>query len=243
MDLLLILTYAAVAYAVFKIFKIPVTAYSLLTAALGGIALIGALLLGMGYNHPFTKEGRFYFSSTPILPDVSGRVIAVEAEAHQPLKAGDVLFRIDPVPYEKAVAAARARLEQEKSDANQRAEAAETARQNFAAASAPAGRRQGRLRARPATAGSRQHFRSPAGSGQGRFPGRTIHSAIRRSRGPAGPPRCRRHFDPGPTGSGIGAGAVRPRQHRGARPDRRHGGAKFLSAPACSPSPCRCGRS
>lgn len=136
MDLLLILTYAAVAYAVFKIFKIPVTAYSLLTAALGGIALIGALLLGMGYNHPFTKEGRFYFSSTPILPDVSGRVIAVEAEAHQPLKAGDVLFRIDPVPYEKAVAAARARLEQEKSDANQRAEAAETARQNFAAASA-----------------------------------------------------------------------------------------------------------
>jgi multidrug resistance efflux pump len=136
MDLLLILTYAAAAYAVFKIFKIPVTAYSLLTAALGGIALIGALLLGMGYNHPFTKEGRFYFSSTPILPDVSGRVIAVEARPHEPLKAGDVLFRIDPVPYEKAVAAARARLEQEKTNLLQRAEAAETAKQNLAAAAA-----------------------------------------------------------------------------------------------------------
>lgn len=134
MDLLLILTYAALAYAIFKIFKIPVTAYTLLTATLGGIALIGALLLGMGYNHPFTKEGRFYYSSTPILPDVNGRVIAVEAEPHKPLKAGDVLFRIDPTPYEKAVAAAEARLEQEASNRRQRKEAAETAAQNLAAA-------------------------------------------------------------------------------------------------------------
>ncbi len=43
MDLLLILIYAAFAIAVFKIFKIKVNAFTLLTAVLGGVALIGAL--------------------------------------------------------------------------------------------------------------------------------------------------------------------------------------------------------
>ena len=37
MDLLLILTYVALCYAVFKIFRIPVNQWSLATAALGGI--------------------------------------------------------------------------------------------------------------------------------------------------------------------------------------------------------------
>jgi hypothetical protein len=35
MDLLLILTYTAIAYAVFKIFKIPVNKWTVPTAALG----------------------------------------------------------------------------------------------------------------------------------------------------------------------------------------------------------------
>ncbi len=35
-----------------------------------------------------------------IVPDVAGEVIEVPVEANKPLKAGDVLFRIDPVPYE-----------------------------------------------------------------------------------------------------------------------------------------------
>ena len=60
MDLLLILTYAAIAYGVFKLFKIPVTAYTLLTAVLGGVFIVGFLLLAMNYNHPYTKEARFF---------------------------------------------------------------------------------------------------------------------------------------------------------------------------------------
>ena len=47
MDLFLILTYAALAYAIFRIFKIPVNSFTLLTAVLGGMFLLGALLLGM----------------------------------------------------------------------------------------------------------------------------------------------------------------------------------------------------
>jgi multidrug resistance efflux pump len=110
MDLLIILTYAAFAYGVFRIFKIPVNGFSLLTAALGGIAIVGALVLGMNYNHPFSSEARFYFNTTPIVPGVSGIVTEVHAESGVPLKAGDVLFRIDPQPFENAVKGKEAAL-------------------------------------------------------------------------------------------------------------------------------------
>src|SRR6476661_4174860 len=110
MDLLIILTYAAFAYAIFRIFKIPVNGYSLLTAALGGIAILAALILGMNYNHPFSSEARFYYHTTPIVPAVSGIVTEVPAKGGVPMKKGEVLFRIDPSPFENAVKAKEAAL-------------------------------------------------------------------------------------------------------------------------------------
>ena len=110
MDLLIILTYAAFAYGAFRLFKIPVNGFTLLTAALGGLAIVGALVLGMNYNHPFSSEARFYFNTTPIVPGVSGVVTEVPVEAGTMLKAGDVLFRIDPEPFENAVKAKEAAL-------------------------------------------------------------------------------------------------------------------------------------
>jgi multidrug resistance efflux pump len=110
MDLLLILTYAAICYAIFKLFKIPVNAYTLLTAALGGVFLLGFLLLAMNYNHPFTKEARFFYFTTPIVPTVRGRVVEVAAQQGQHLKAGDVLFRIEDTTYRNAVNQTRAQL-------------------------------------------------------------------------------------------------------------------------------------
>lgn len=139
MDLLIILTYAAFAIGVFKVFKIPVTGFTLLTAALGGVALIAALLLGMNYNHPYSSQGRFYFATTPITPTVGGRVIEVPVTPDTPLKAGDVLFRIDPERYENAVKAREAQLADAAQATKQLQSAAETARKNAdAAASARA---------------------------------------------------------------------------------------------------------
>jgi multidrug efflux pump subunit AcrA (membrane-fusion protein) len=103
MELLLILIYVSLCYVVFKVFRIPVNQWSLATAALGGIIGIALLLLIMNYNHPFTTNARIYFAVTPVLPGVKGRVIDVPVQANAPLKEGDVLFRIDPKPYEYVV--------------------------------------------------------------------------------------------------------------------------------------------
>jgi multidrug resistance efflux pump len=101
MDLLLILTYAALCVAVFKIFRIPLTKWTVPTAVLGGIALIGALLLIMNYNHPYSEVVRQYYTTTPMMSDIRGRIVEVPVAPNQPLKPGDVLFRIDPKPFEE----------------------------------------------------------------------------------------------------------------------------------------------
>ena len=64
----------------------------------------------MNYNHPFTDNARIYFATTPIMPDVKGRVVEVPVKPNEPLKAGDILFRIDPEPYEIEVEKRRAAL-------------------------------------------------------------------------------------------------------------------------------------
>lgn len=110
MELLLILIYVSICYVIFKLFRIPVNQWSLATATLGGIVGIALLLLIMNYNHPFTTNARIYFAVTPVLPGVKGRVIEVPVEANTPLKAGDVLFRIDPDPYQYVVDQKKAAL-------------------------------------------------------------------------------------------------------------------------------------
>jgi multidrug resistance efflux pump len=47
---------------------------------------------------------------TPILPSVKGRVIEVPVKPNTPLKAGDVLFRVDPEPYKYVVDQKKAML-------------------------------------------------------------------------------------------------------------------------------------
>jgi multidrug resistance efflux pump len=136
MDLLIILTYAAVAYAVFRIFRIPVNGFTLLTAALGGITLVSALVLGMNYNHPFSSEARFYFNTTPIVPVVPGKVIEVAVQPDTKLKAGDVLFKIEPDRYANAVKAKQAALEDARQAVAQLRESADSAQRNFEAADA-----------------------------------------------------------------------------------------------------------
>ncbi|BCS48463.1 hemolysin D [Aeromonas jandaei] len=110
MDLLLILTYTALCVAIFKIFRIPLNKWTVPTAALGGVVLIGTLIMLMNYNHPYSEMARNYYLSTPIVPLVKGRVVEVPVQANQPVKKGDVLFRLDDEPFKLKVESLTARL-------------------------------------------------------------------------------------------------------------------------------------
>lgn len=119
MELLLALIYVSFCVAIFKLFKIPVNQWSLATAVLGGVLGIFLLLLVMNYNHPFTTNARIYFPVTPILPTVKGRVVEVPVRSNTPLKEGDVLFRIDPKPYEYVVDEKKAALAEAEQNVSQ----------------------------------------------------------------------------------------------------------------------------
>lgn len=111
MDLLLILTYTAICVAIFKIFRIPLNKWTVPTAVLGGVLIIGTLIMLMNYNHPYSEMARNYYISTPIVPLVKGRVVEVPVKPNQQVKQGDVLFRIDDTPFKQQVASLQARLQ------------------------------------------------------------------------------------------------------------------------------------
>ncbi len=100
MDLLLILTYASICVAIFKLFRIPLNKWTVPTAVLGGVLIVGALIFTMNYNHPYSEVARSYFVSVPVVPVVTGKVIEVPVKGNEVLAKGDVLFRIDPAPFE-----------------------------------------------------------------------------------------------------------------------------------------------
>lgn len=101
---LLIIIYSMIMWVVFKVFKVPVNKWTSTTAVLVGIVSIGFLLLMMGMYQPFTKEARVYTLTTPVLPTVKGRVIEVNVKTGDRVKKGDLLFRIDPEPFQNSVA-------------------------------------------------------------------------------------------------------------------------------------------
>jgi multidrug resistance efflux pump len=88
---------------------------SLIRTALTTVVVLAAALIGYAlWKHymysPWTRDGRIRAEIVRIAPDVSGLVAEVDVQDNQPVKAGDVLFRIDPRRFELAVAQARADL-------------------------------------------------------------------------------------------------------------------------------------
>jgi len=116
MDLLLILTYTGLCIVIFKVFKIPLNKWSVPTAILGGIVIIGGLVFTMNYNHPFSEISREYFVTTPIVPTVTGKVIEVPVTGNQKLTKGDILFKVDPVPFENKLKGLVAQMVSAQSD-------------------------------------------------------------------------------------------------------------------------------
>ena len=60
---------------------------------------------------PYTQQARVGAFVIPVAAEVAGRVIRVNVRNNQDVKAGDILFEVDPQPYQIAVDRARADLE------------------------------------------------------------------------------------------------------------------------------------
>jgi RND family efflux transporter MFP subunit len=67
------------------------------------------LFIPMGWGAP-QGPALVVRNSVAIVPDVAGEVIDVAVEANKPLRAGEVLFRIDPTPFDAQVKAVKAQL-------------------------------------------------------------------------------------------------------------------------------------
>ena len=111
---LLFLTYAAICIAVFKLFHVKASTWSISTAVLGGLFGVGGLVIALNYNQPFTPDARILFYTTPIFSTVIGRVVEVPITPNVPIRKGDVLFRLDPAPFQDTVDQKKAQLAQSK---------------------------------------------------------------------------------------------------------------------------------
>jgi multidrug resistance efflux pump len=108
---LIIGTYGVLCWLLFAKFKlIPVNSYTIFTAILGGVVILALLFILLSVFHPVSHDGRMYNAVVQIVPQVRGKVVEVPLQANQPLKTGDVLFRIDPQPYQFEVDRLRASL-------------------------------------------------------------------------------------------------------------------------------------
>ncbi len=115
MELMILVIYASLCWGIFKLFKIPLNKWTVPTAFLGGVVLLVSMLLFMNYNHPHTKLATQYYVSTPIIPNVRGKVIEVNpVKPNEFVKKGDVLFRIDPTPFQAVVDLRKAELAEAK---------------------------------------------------------------------------------------------------------------------------------
>jgi membrane fusion protein (multidrug efflux system) len=80
---------------------------------LGGLAvlLLGALLVWLGGGrYESTDNAAIQAGQVAIAANVSGQVVAIAVHENQAVSAGEILFRIDPRPYQAAIDEAVARL-------------------------------------------------------------------------------------------------------------------------------------
>jgi multidrug resistance efflux pump len=112
MEILLLGIYSFFAWLVFFKFKLLpwnfVSQVITITIPIVGLALT---ILLLNIWAPSSADVRVVNYVIPINPTVRGLVIDVPIEPNRPIKKGDVLFKVDPVPFEIAVANSEANIQ------------------------------------------------------------------------------------------------------------------------------------
>jgi membrane fusion protein, multidrug efflux system len=87
----------------------------LLLVVLPLVALIAGLTFYLnGGRYVTTDDAYVGAQKVLITPDISGKIISVAVKEGQQVSTGDTMFQIDPVPFQLALAQARAKLEDAK---------------------------------------------------------------------------------------------------------------------------------
>jgi len=112
MEIILLGIYAAIVWLIFIKFKwLPWNTMSQVTVAIIPIVALTALILTLNVVAPSSADVRVFKYTVPIVSQVRGRVIEVPVEeGNRLVKKGDVLFRVDPTPYQLTVNSLMAQL-------------------------------------------------------------------------------------------------------------------------------------
>jgi len=111
MEILLLGIYSFFVWLIFiKLKLLPWTTPWKVGVAIFPIVAIAVMLLLLNIVAPTTTDVRVVKYVVPIVSQVRGRVVEVPVENNRPVKKGDVLFRIDPTPYQNEVHSLEARL-------------------------------------------------------------------------------------------------------------------------------------
>ena len=119
MELILLIIYSVVVWLIFFKFKwLPWNITSQVIVVTIPIIALTVIILFMNIVAPSSSDVRAQNYVIPIVPRVTGQVTEVPIEPNRPIKKGDVLFKIDPVPFEAAQKAAEATLQGAKEQLN-----------------------------------------------------------------------------------------------------------------------------
>ncbi len=111
MEVILLLIYSFFVWLIFFKFKwLPWNFVSQVVVVSLPIFAMTALILVLNVVAPSSSDVRAINYVVQVVPRVTGRVIEVPVEANRPVRKGEVLFRIDPVPYQQQLAALEAKL-------------------------------------------------------------------------------------------------------------------------------------
>ena len=111
MEILLLGIYSFFVWLIFIKFKLlPWTTPWKVTVAIIPVVGLSITILLLNIFAPTTTDVRVIKYVVPIVAQVKGRVIEVPVENNQAVKKGDVLFKIDPTPYQTEVLALEAQL-------------------------------------------------------------------------------------------------------------------------------------
>src|SRR4029079_15215404 len=111
MEILLLGIYSFFVYLIFIKFKLlPWTTPWKVGVAIFPVVVGAAMLLTLNLGAPTTTDLRVIKYVVPIASGTRGGVTEVPVQNNQPVKKGDVLFKIDPTPYEAEAARLEAQL-------------------------------------------------------------------------------------------------------------------------------------